>query len=91
MRTIRNKMKAMLLAPLIALGMIKVTEGKSAEEVIFEKPPYLTAAKAITAGDVDTLKQLIKDGLDVNYEGRDTWGPWGRDTVNLLLYASVQN
>ena len=32
--------------------------GKSGEEPVFEKPPYLTAAQAIAAGDTAALQYL---------------------------------
>ncbi len=67
-----------------------MSQAEPAEKLIFEKPPYLTAAEAITAGDMATLQRLIAEGLDVNYEGRETETPWGKDTVTLLLWAAVK-
>ncbi|MFA9441676.1 ankyrin repeat domain-containing protein [Uliginosibacterium sp. sgz301328] len=60
-----------------------------AEELIFEKSPYVEAAKAVEQGNVATLEKLIKQGIDVNYEGRETKTPWGKDTVTLLLWATL--
>lgn len=60
-----------------------------AEKLIFEKEPYIEAAKAIRTGDVKTLDKLIKQGLDVNHEGKETRAPWGKDTVTLLLWAAI--
>ena len=81
------------LAALLALTMkaVSMAQAQSTEKLIFEKPPYLTAAKAISAGDTATLERLIAEGLDVNYEGRDTNTPWGLDTVTLLLWAALKD
>ena len=68
------------LAALLALTMkaVSMAQAQSTEKLIFEKPPYLTAAKAISAGDTATLERLIAEGLDVNYEGRRTGAPLRR-------------
>ena len=68
-----------------------MSQAETAEKLIFGKPPYLTAAEAIAAGDMATLQRLIAEGLDVNYEGRETETPWGKDTVTLLLWAAVKH
>ncbi|WP_123235913.1 ankyrin repeat domain-containing protein [Pseudomethylobacillus aquaticus] len=61
----------------------------SAEELIFEKSPYVEAAKAARQDDVAALEKLIKQGINVNHEGKETRTPWGRDTVTLLLWATL--
>lgn len=69
-----------------------MAQAKSPEELIFEKPPYVDAAKAITAGDIVKLERLIEDGLDVNYEGqRVEFTEWGWDTLTLPLWAYLQD
>ena len=80
------------LAALLSLVMkaVSMAQAQSTEKLIFEKPPYLIAAKAISAGDTATLERLIAEGLDVNYEGRETGAPWGNDTVTLLLWAVLK-
>lgn len=84
-------MRAFIAALLALMGAVSMAQAQSTEELIFEKPPYLTAAQAITAGDTAALERLISRGLDVNYEGRDTETPWGKDTVTLLLWAALKD
>ncbi len=80
---------ALALAMLLSVGCTGLVNGMSTEELIFEEPPYIEAAKAVVQGDVTTLERLIKRGLDVNHEGKETKTPWGRDTVTLLLWATL--
>ena len=86
----RTTMKLSLMM-LISIISIKLAYCESTERVVFEKSPYVEAATAAGQGDVDILERLIKQGLDVNYEGNDTRGPWGKDTVTLLLWAVLQD
>ncbi|HSD83760.1 MAG TPA: hypothetical protein VLG46_07880 [Anaerolineae bacterium] len=80
---------ALVLAMFLSVGCTGLVNGMSTEELVFEKPPYIEAAKAAGTGDVTTLERLIKQGLDVNYEGKETKTPWGKDTVTLLLWATL--
>lgn len=80
---------AAALAVLLSVGCTELVNGMSTEELIFEKSPYVEAAKAAGQGDVATLDKLIKEGIDVNYEGKETKTPWGTDTVTLLLWATL--
>jgi len=80
---------ALALAMFLSVGCAGLANGMSTEELIFEKSPYIEAAKAAGTGDVTTLERLIKQGLDVNYEGKETKTPWGRDTLTLLLWATL--
>lgn len=82
---------ATVLAMLLTVGCTGLVNGMSAEELIFEKSPYVEAAKAAERGDVTTLEKLIKQGLDVNYEGKETKAPWGKDTMTLLLWATLSD
>jgi len=66
-----------------------MAHGMSAEEMIFDVPPYSEAARAIKHGDAVTLEALVKSGFDVNFEGRETRTPWGRDTTTLLVWAML--
>ncbi|MDP1539207.1 MAG: hypothetical protein Q8L72_00935 [Moraxellaceae bacterium] len=59
------------------------------EELIFEKPLYLDAARAARKSDRLALENIIKQGVDVNYESKETKTPWGLDSVTLLLWATV--
>lgn len=78
-----------VLATLLTIGSTGLANGMSTEELIFEKSPYVDAAKAAGQGDVGTLEKFIKQGIDVNREGKETKAPWGRDTVTLLLWATL--
>src|SRR4051812_36337168 len=78
-----------VLTMLLSVGGTGLVNGMSTEELIFEKSPYVEAAKAGGRGDVATLEKLVKQGLDVNYEGKETKSPWGKDTVTLLLWATL--
>lgn len=80
---------AAVLAMLLSVGCTGLVNGMSTEELIFEKSPYVEAAKAAGQGDVATLEKFIKQGIDVNYEGKETKTPWGKDTVTLLLWATL--
>ena len=81
-----------ILPAIFFMGAAAMAEPKkSAGEPVFEKHPYLTAAQAIAAWDTAALQYLIAQGLDVNYEGRETNTPWGRDTVTLLVWAVLQD
>lgn len=64
---------------------------ESQESAVFETPLYLEAAQAIRRDDAARLQQLIGRGLDVNHETKEVRTAWGRDTVHLLLYASISN
>lgn len=77
------------LVVLLSGGCAGLVNGMSTEELIFEKLPYVEAAKAAGRGDVKALDELIKEGIDVNYEGKETKTPWGTDTVTLLLWATL--
>jgi len=63
----------------------------SMEKEAFETTPYTEAAQAIRRDDVDSLRQLIGRGLDVNHETKEVRTAWGRDTVHLLLYAAASD
>lgn len=78
-----------VLATLLTVGCTGLVNGMSTEELIFERSPYIEAAKAAGQGDVTTLEKLIKQGVDVNHEGKETKTPWGKDTVTLLLWATL--
>lgn len=78
---------SVLVAIFLTVGCSGTVNGMSAEELIFERSPYIEAAKAAGQGDVTMLEKLIKQGIDVNYEGKETKTPWGKDTVTLLLWA----
>jgi hypothetical protein len=78
-----------VVAILLTVGCTGLVNGMSTEATIFEKSPYVEAAKAAGQGDVVTLERLIRQGLDVNYEGKETKTPWGKDTVTLLLWATL--
>ncbi len=80
---------AAVLVMLLTVGCTGRVNGMPTEELIFENPLYVEAAKAARQGDVATLEKLIEQGLDVNYEGRETKAPWGKDTVTLLLWATL--
>ncbi|MBJ7532595.1 hypothetical protein JDN40_00370 [Rhodomicrobium vannielii ATCC 17100] len=82
-------MRAVIAAVLSLFG-VTMSQAEDVEGLIFERPPYKTAAEAITAGDTATLRRLIAEGLDVNYEGRETETPWAKDTVTLLLWAILK-
>jgi ankyrin repeat protein len=75
----------------LVVGCAGSIKSLSTEELIFEKSPYVEAAKAASQGDVATLEKLIKQGIDVNYEGKETKAPWGTDTVTLLLWATLSD
>jgi hypothetical protein len=60
-------------------------------EAVFQGEPYLAAAQAIRRDDAASLARLIEQGLDVNHETGEVQTAWGRDTVNLLLYATASN
>lgn len=83
----------MLLAILSLTACTNLVNAMSTEELIFEKSPYVDAAKAVgRQGDLHILERLVKQGLDVNHEGRETktpWAPAGGDTVTLLLWATL--
>jgi len=78
-----------LLIFLFYFASIQWTYAMSTEELIFEKSPYIEAAKAIKQKDTVTLQKLISQGMDVNYEGKETKGPWGKDTLTLLIWAAL--
>lgn len=76
-------------AALLAVGPLMFScasykAGGVAEELIFPDPPYTDVAKALTRNAPPPL-----DRVDANYEGRETRTPWGKDTVTLLLWATL--
>lgn len=83
------------IAALMSLigGWTSMAQAQSSEERIFERPPYVDAAKAITARNAAQLERLIRDGLDVNYESHQEF--WlehhGLDTLTLPLWAYLQD
>lgn len=88
MNRIIMQIALMILIPALSINLVY---SNSIEELIFENSPYVEAATAAGEGDIETLEELIKQGLDVNYEGKDSRGPWGKDTVTLLLWAALQD
>jgi hypothetical protein len=64
---------------------------RSLEEQVFETAPYFEAAQAIKRDDVAALRNLIRQGLNVNYETKEVRTAWGRDSVHLLLYATASD
>lgn len=78
-----------VLMVLISIGCTGLVSGMTKEDIIFENSHYVEAAKAARRGDVVQLDKLIKQGLDVNYEAKETKTPWGKDTVTLLLWATL--
>jgi ankyrin repeat protein len=87
--SVMGKRAVITLGLLLLVGRVGPVNGVSTEEFIFEKPEYVSAAKASGAGNVALLEKLIKEGIDVNYEGKETRTPWGKDTVTLLLWATL--
>jgi hypothetical protein len=83
--------RAVALALLLSLGCAGQANAISTEELIFEKSPYVEAAKAAGKDDVATLERLVKQGLDVNFESKETKGPWGADTMTLLTWAALRD
>lgn len=86
-----TRVSAVVLVALLSVGCTGLVNGMSTEEIIFEKSPYIEAAKAAGQGHATTLEILIKQGLDVNYEGKETKGPWGADTITLLTWAALKD
>lgn len=82
-------MRIYLLAALVLAASACTSLGASPEHLMFEEPMYIQAAQAAAVGDAKTLEQLIRRGLDVNREGRETKTPWGKDTMTLLLWATL--
>ncbi len=80
-----------ILALVFSTGCMGLANGMSTEELIFEKSPYVEAAKAAEQGDVATLKKLISQGIDLNHEGKETRGDWGADTMTLLTWAVLND
>jgi len=78
-----------VLVTLLSIGSTGVANGMSTEELLFEKHLYAEAAQAAGQGDGPALEKFIKKGIDINYEGKETRGPWGKDTVTLLLWATL--
>jgi ankyrin repeat protein len=83
--------RAVALAMLLSLGCAGLVNALSTEELIFEKSPYVEAAEAAGKDDVATLERLVKQGLDVNFESKETKGPWGADTMTLLTWAALRD
>ncbi len=86
-----SKASALVLIMALLTGCISMASGKSIESQVFETEPYVEAAQAIARDDVATLRRLIRQGLDVNHETKEVRAAWGRDTVNLLLYATASD
>jgi len=61
------------------------------EGLTFLTEQYREAAKAARLGDIPKLEKLIKKGLDVNHEGDEISFPWSKDTMTLLLWATIFN
>lgn len=87
----RQTLLSALLSLVFATLLATTVHARSIEEQIFEAEPYIEAANAIRRDDAPALKQLIRQGLDVNHETKEVRTAWGRDTVNLLLYASASD
>ncbi len=83
------RVSTVVLTVSVCLSSAVWLEGASVEELVFVESPYVEAAKAVSQGDVDTLTELIGKGLDVNHQGQETRTPWGKDTVSLLLWATL--
>ena len=84
-----NVRKIMAALGLFIFGGWNMAEARTEAEIFFKKEPYISAAAAITAGDIRMLERLIAGGLDVNFEGPDSDTPWGKDTLTLLLWAEL--
>lgn len=56
---------------------------------LFTTEPYVQAEQAIRRDDAARLRELIEAGLDVDHQSEVVRTAWGRDTVHLLLYATV--
>ena len=83
------RLYAQALTVLLTVGTLTNANGMTMEERVFQHPPYVDAAKAISRGDVIRLEQLIKEGLDLDRESEEINAAWGKDTMTLLLWAAI--
>lgn len=88
----RRVVSAVLSIALTAACAAAASNRKAEQEKeAFETEQYVEAAQAIRRDDAAALRQLIRQGLNVNHETKEVRTAWGRDTVNLLLYATASD
>ncbi|MBB1161407.1 ankyrin repeat domain-containing protein [Aquariibacter albus] len=87
----KQRFGAAVLTMALLTGCTAMADDKSIEGQVFETGPYIEAARAIKRDDAATLRQLIRQGLNVNHETREVKTAWGHDTVHLLLYATASD
>lgn len=87
----KQRFGAAVLTMALLTGCTVMADDKSIEGQVFETGPYIEAARAIKRDDAATLRQLIRQGLNVNHETREVKTAWGYDTVHMLLYATASD
>jgi hypothetical protein len=80
-----------ILTLLVSIGCADVVNGTLTEEQIFEKPPYVEAAKAISQNNIASLEKVLKQGFDINFESKEIKTSWGKDTMTLLVWAMFKD